>query len=231
MNAPAVSSTLSTRAFQTRSISLASRYGGRTVLAIGAHPDDLELAIGGTLARLARESARVVMAVVSIPTDFDTRAAEAQRAARILGCELRILVDGGCCRIDDMKSYQLVGMLDALVRELQPAALLTHSACEFHRDHVAVHNACLSTQRLKSFDFFHFSPTMTRAVPVSFYPRAYVDVSSTIELKMQAIEAHLSQFGGRGLDSEMYRDLARLNGRMVGVKYAEGIDIGRMLLA
>ena len=226
MNAP-----LAARAFLPRTVSLASRYGGRTVLAIGAHPDDVELAIGGTLARLAREAARVVMAVISIPTDFDTRRDEARQAAAILGCELRILVENGCCRIDDMKSYQLVGMLDALVRELQPAVVLTHSANEFHRDHIAVHNACLSTQRLKSFDFFHFSPTMTRAVPVTFYPRAYVDVTTTIDLKMQAIDAHLSQFGGRGLDSEMYRDLARLNGRMVGVKYAEGLDVSRMLLA
>jgi LmbE family N-acetylglucosaminyl deacetylase len=220
------------KVLQQRSISLASRYGGRTVLAIGAHPDDLELAIGGTLARLVQESVRVVMAVVSIPADFATRRAEAERAAQILGCELRILVDkGACARIDDLKSYQLVGLLDALVRELQPAAVFTHSANEFHRDHVAVHNACLSTQRLKLFDFFQFNPTMTRAVPVSFHPRAYVDVSSTIELKMQAIEAHASQFGSRGLEAEMYRDLARLNGRMVGVKYAEGLDVGRMLLA
>ena len=226
MNAP-----LRAPQYRARSISLASRYGGRTVLAIGAHPDDLELAVGGILARLVREAARVVMAVVSIPGDFTRRFAEARHAAAILGCELRLLVQDGCARVDDIKSYQLVGMLDCLVRELQPAAVLTHSASEFHRDHVAVHNACLSTQRLSLFDFFHFSPTMTRAVPVSFYPRAYVDISATIEAKMQAIEAHTSQFGARGLDSEMYRDLARLNGRMVGVKYAEGLDIGRMLLA
>jgi LmbE family N-acetylglucosaminyl deacetylase len=226
MNAP-----LAAKAFQARTISLASRYGGRTVLAVGAHPDDLELAIGGTLARLARESARVVMAVVSIPADFATREAEASDAAAILGCELRILVDNGCGRADEMRHHELVGMLDALVRELEPAAVLTHSASEFHRDHIAVHNACLSTQRLRTFDLFHFGPTMTRAVPVPFHPRAYIDVSGTIDTKMQAIQAHASQFGARGLEAEMYRDLARLNGRMVGVKYAEGIDIGRMLLA
>jgi len=209
---------------------LAARYAGATVVAIGAHPDDLELAVGGTLARLSRCAARVVMAVVSIPTDFETRLAEAQRAAAILGCELRVLMAQGCARIDDIKSYQLVGMLDGLVRELRPAAVMTHSANEFHRDHVAVHNACYSTQRLRPFDFFHFNPTMCRPVPVSFHPRAYIDVSETIELKMQSIAAHASQFGSRGLDSEMYLDLARLNGRMVGVKYAEGLDVGRMLL-
>jgi LmbE family N-acetylglucosaminyl deacetylase len=68
-------------------------------------------------------------------------------------------------------------------------------------------------------------------VPVSFHPRAYIDVSTTIELKMQAIEAHASQFGERGLDTDMWRDIARVNGRMVGVKYAEGLDVSRMLLA
>jgi LmbE family N-acetylglucosaminyl deacetylase len=208
-----------------------SRYYGQTVLAIGAHPDDLELAIGGTLARMSRDGARVVMAVVSIPADYETRRAEAERAAQILGCELRFLHEGGCKRIDDLKPYQLVGVLDAVVRELQPAVVLTHGANEFHRDHVAVHNACLSTQRLKNFDFFHFNPTMTRAVPVAFHPRAYVDVSDTIDLKMQAIEAHASQFGARGLDTELFRDVARMSGRMAGVKYAEGLDVGRMLLA
>jgi LmbE family N-acetylglucosaminyl deacetylase len=109
--------------------------------------------------------------------------------------------------------------------------VMTHSASEFHRDHVAVHNACVSSQRLKPFDFFHFNPTMCRPVPTPFHPRAYVDVSDTMDLKMKAIEAHASQFGSRGLDTELYRDIARLNGRMVGVKYAEGLDVGRMLLA
>ena len=225
MNAP-----LAPKVLQQRSVSLASRYGGRSVLAIGAHPDDLELAIGGTLARLSRESVHVIMAIVSIPSSFDIRKAEAERAAEILGCELRLMVDQAC-RIDDMKNYQLVGMLDELVREFKPTAVLTHSANEFHRDHVAVHNACFSTQRLQPFDFLHFNPTMTRAVPVSFHPRAYIDVSTTIELKMQAIEAHASQFGERGLDTDMWRDIARVNGRMVGVKYAEGLDVSRMLLA
>src|SRR5262245_8056931 len=107
--------------------SLSSRYAGRTVLAIGAHPDDLELAVGGTLARLSRGGARVVMAIVSIPGDYAMRRAEAEEAAAILGCELRILVDGGQIkRIEEMKSFELVKVLDDAVRDLQPAAVLTH---------------------------------------------------------------------------------------------------------
>jgi N-acetylglucosamine malate deacetylase 1 len=209
---------------------LASRYADRTVLAVGAHPDDMELGAGGTLAQLSRAGARVVMAVVSIPADFETRRAEAHNAARILGAELRILMDGRPRRVEDVKHYELVGMLDSLVRELRPAAVLTHGGCDFHRDHVTVYSATLPSQRLQYFDFFSYSPTMCRPVPVSFHPRLYVDITESIEIKMEAIAAHASQFGCRGLGLELYRDTARLNGHMVAVEYAEGFDVGRMLL-
>ena len=205
------------------------RYAGKTVLAIGAHPDDLELAVGGTLARLKQGGARVVMAVVSIPGDHQTRRAEAERAAAILGCELRVLLDASR-RIEDVKTYELVAKLDEQIKELKPAAVLTHGASEFHKDHVLVHDASLSTQRLAHFDFFHYHPNFCRPVPMPFHPRAYVDVSDTIEAKMAAISAHESQFARRGIPVDIYRDIARMNGRMIGVQYAEGLDVGRMLL-
>jgi LmbE family N-acetylglucosaminyl deacetylase len=68
-------------------------------------------------------------------------------------------------------------------------------------------------------------------VPVQFHPKIYVDVSETIDAKMHAITAHASQFGGRGLDTEMYREFAHVQGRMIGVPYAEGLDVVRMVLA
>ena len=206
-------------------------YAGRTVLAIGAHPDDLEVAVGGTLARLRRAGARVVLAVVSIPGDYATRRREAERGAEILGGELRVLLDTPGKRIEDFKGYELVALLDREVKELAPAAVLSHGAAEIHRDHLMVHEAAVASQRLRYFDFFTFQPCFCRPVPVSFSPRAYVDVTATIDTKMRAIEAHASQFGCRGIDTGIYREMARFNGRMVGVAYAEGLEIGRMLLA
>ena len=47
----------------------------------------------------------------------------------------------------------------------------------------------------------------------------------------QAIDVHESQFACRGISTAMYRDIAQLQGRMVGVPYAEGLDVGRMVLA
>jgi N-acetylglucosamine malate deacetylase 1 len=216
------------QAMQRSAHSFAARYSGRTVIALGAHPDDNELGIGGTLAALSLGGARVVMVVCSVPGDSATRVAEAKAAAAILGCELRILMDGGC-RIEDVKNYQLVGMLDALVREYSPAALLTHGPSDFHRDHVAVYHAAVSTQRLAGFDFYTYVPTMCRPVPVPFQPRAYIDISHTLGRKIQAIAAHRSQFDQRGVNFELYRDIARVTGRLCGVEYAEGLDISRMI--
>lgn len=211
--------------------SLASRYAGKTVLAVGAHPDDLEIGLGGTLAKLRREGARVVMAVVSIPKDFEVRYEEAKRGAEILGCEMKLLMGEGARRIEDVKTCDLVQMLDGAIREYEPAAVFTHSSSDFHNDHLLVHQACLPTQRLAYFDFFSYHPTNCRPVPVQFHPRMYVDITDTIDAKMHAITAHASQFGGRGLDTEMYREFAHVQGRMVGVPYAEGLDVMRMLLA
>jgi LmbE family N-acetylglucosaminyl deacetylase len=216
------------QAMQRSAYSFAARYSGRTVIALGAHPDDNELGIGGTLAALSLGGARVVMVVCSVPGDSATRVAEAKTAAAILGCELRILMDDGC-RIEDVKNYQLVGMLDALVREYSPAALLTHGPSDFHRDHVAVYHAAVSTQRLAGFDFYTYVPTMCRPVPVPFQPRAYIDISHTLGRKIQAIAAHRSQFDQRGVNFELYRDIARVTGRLCGVEYAEGLDISRMI--
>ena len=209
---------------------LAERYAGRTVLAVGAHADDIELAVGGTMARLRRAGARTVMLVVSLPGEHKVRRREAEKAAKILGCELRVVMDDAR-RVEDLKSYELVSLIDRHVRELEPAAMLTHGPSEFHRDHVLVHQACVSSQRLAFFDFFTYQPNFCRPVPVAFHPRAYVDITDTIDTKMRAIEAHESQFKCRGLATDLYRDIARMNGRMVGVQYAEGLDVARMLLA
>lgn len=206
------------------------RYAGRTVLAVGAHPDDVELGMGGTLARLRRAGARVVLVVVSVPGEHAVRRREAERAAEILGAELRVLIDAPGKRIEDLRNYELVALMDLQVKELAPAALICHGRTELHRDHVMVHDACAATQRLRYFDFFTYQPSFCRPVATCFQPRLYVDISETINTKMRAIDAHASQFASRGIDTEIYRDLARLAGRLVGVQYAEGLDVGRLLL-
>jgi LmbE family N-acetylglucosaminyl deacetylase len=207
-----------------------THYAGRTVLAIGAHPDDVELAVGGIAARWSRAGSRVVIAVVTVPGDYARRRREAERAADILGCELRVLAEGGQ-RIEDLEPHDLVRLLDEQVRELSPAVVLVHGGSDTHRDHVLVHDAAVACQRLRHFDCFSYHPNFCRPVPVTFEPRVYVDISSTIEMKMAAIDAHESQFGGRGITTDIFREIAQLTGRYIGVPYAEGLEINRMRIS
>lgn len=205
-----------------------AKYTGKTVLAVGAHPDDLELGIGGTLARLSRGGARVVMVVVSIPSNLRSRRREAETAAEILGCEVRFLTPNRCSRVEDLKTHQLVGKIDALVKEFKPEAMFTHCLANLHLDHKLAYDACMASQRLRYFDLFCYCPTTCHNVSIAFSPQAYIDISQTIEEKMRAISVHSSQFDERGLKTERYREASNQAGRLVGVDYAEGVQIVRM---
>lgn len=215
---------------QGRGTDSLAHYAGKTVLAVGAHPDDLELGVGGTLARLSRSGARVVMAVLSIPNNLKTRRDEARRAAKILGCEVRLLTADRCCRVEDLKTHELVGMIDGLVKELAPAAMFSHCLANLHKDHKLANEACMASQRLRYFDIFCYSPTSCHAVNIAFQPHVYIDISETIDAKMAAIRTHSTQFDRRGLKTEHYRQASGLTGGVIGVDYAEGLEVVRMRL-
>jgi len=209
---------------------LPSRYSGQTVLAIGAHPDDIELGVGGTIASLRRQGAHVVMAVGCIPSHYKKRKAEAKRAAEILGAELRILFDRTCCRIEDRKTYEVVRIIDELIEEYKPVAMFSHGSADFHKDHQMIYNACHASQRLGFMDFFCYYPTSCRPAPVRFSAQAYVNVTDTIDVKMQSIRAHVSQFAGRDMPIDFIQDVARENGRLSGLPYAEALEVVRFAL-
>lgn len=207
-----------------------SKYSGKTVVGFGAHPDNLELGVGGTLARLSRAGARVVMAVVSIPNDLKSRRKEAMAAAKIIGAEVRFLSPNRCCRVEDTKNHQLVGMTDRLIKELLPTAVFTHSQSDIHIDHKLVHEACMASQRLRYFDLFCYPPTNSHMVQVPYHPHAYIDISDTIDIKMKAIKTHSSQFERRGLSADHYREISREMGQLIGVNYAETLEVVRIKL-
>src|SRR5437879_565397 len=86
---------------------LLAKYRGRKVLVFGAHPDDIELGAGGTVARLSSEGADVTMAIVCTPNNLESRNAEAVKAAEILGAEIEFMFPAKSMRVEDIKSYEL----------------------------------------------------------------------------------------------------------------------------
>src|SRR5688572_19666066 len=196
------------------------------VLAFGAHPDDLEVGAGGLLARLSQEGAEVMMAVVSIPANVEQRRKEANAGADVIDADLRILFDEKPCRVEDIAMHELVRRMDQVVGDWRPDLVITHSAYDLHWDHGLVNRATVSALRRTPCDLLAFlsSPEMnaqSRAIG-----QCFADITSTMELKLQAIRAHESQVPK--LDLESSRDLARAMGRISGYEYAEAYEALRV---
>lgn len=206
------------------------RYSGQTVVAIGAHPDDVEVGMGGTVARMVAEGVHVLVVAICVPNHFARRVAEARRANELLGSRFLLVRDRGCCRVEDLKTYELVAELDRLVIEYRPLALFAHGGADLHKDHRLVFEAFQATLRLGGADAFCYQPCSCRPGQVSFTPQAFVDIGSTLDRKIAAIAAHASQFEERGIMPDFYRDLARFYGRQAGYEYAEGLEVLRLKL-
>ena len=196
------------------------------VLAFGAHPDDLEVGAGGLLARLAEEGAKVTMAVVSIPSHTEQRRAEARAGAKIIGAELFILFDEKPCRVEDIPMHELVRRFDHIVGDVQPDLVITHSAVDLHWDHSLVNRATVSALRRTPCDLLAFLSSPEMNAQARAVGQCFADITDTIDAKIQAISAHVSQVPK--LDLESSRDLARAMGRISGYKYAEAYEALRV---
>ena len=199
--------------------------GGR-VLAFGAHPDDLEVGAGGLLARLSGEGADVTMVIVSIPGMTEQRKAEAQAAAELIDANLFVLYEDKPCRVEDIAMHELVRRMDQVIGDVRPDLVITHSANDLHWDHGLVNRATVSALRRTPCDLLAFlsSPEMnaqSRAIG-----QCFADITTTIDTKIAAIKAHVSQVPK--LDLESSRDLARAMGRISGYQYAEAYEALRV---
>lgn len=197
---------------------------GGTVLAFGAHPDDLEVGAGGLLARLAHQGADVTLAVVTVPNLVERRIEEARAAAKIIGGELLILHEGK--RVEDIPMHELVRRFDQIIGDVRPDLVITHSAHDLHWDHGLVNRATVSALRRTPCDLLAYMSSPEMNAQVRSLGECFADISTTIEIKVAAIAAHVSQLPG--LDLESSRDLARANGRLSGYRYAEAYEVLRM---
>jgi LmbE family N-acetylglucosaminyl deacetylase len=195
------------------------------VVAFGAHPDDIEVGAGGTVARLARAGGQVTMVVVCVPAQVEERLAEAVKGADILGATSRVLFSQQS-RVEDIPMHELVRSMDEVVRELQPDLVLVHSASDLHWDHGLVNRAAISALRRTPSNLLAFTSSYELNAQSRAMGQCFVDVTQTIGSKMAAISAHVTQL--TKLDLEGARDLARAMGRISGFAYAEVFEVLRM---
>lgn len=190
--------------------------GARSVLAFGAHPDDLEAGAGGLLAKLVGAGAQVTMVVTSIPNRFSERISEAREGAAAIGAELVLLRGDGASRVEDYAMWQLVETYDAIVDRVKPDLVIAHGPEDTHWDHYLVHRAVVSALRRQRANLIGYS---AGSAPAATMGTCFADISAHIDAKLAALGKHATQFSAAKL--EAMRDRARGNGVLCGVRYAE----------
>jgi LmbE family N-acetylglucosaminyl deacetylase len=195
------------------------------VLAVGAHPDDIELGAGGLLLRLKEEGAKVYGLVLSRgemgTPDKDRRVDEARAGARVLGLDGLWILDFPDTRLRDCIP-DMRDAVEARLAELAIDLVITHSFREIHGDHVAVFEAAKEAARRCSLMCFE-----TVSTPPEFVPNYFADVTAFFDDKLKAVAAHRSQGDKAYMDPELVRGRAAHRGLQVNVPYAEAFWVYR----
>jgi bacillithiol biosynthesis deacetylase BshB1 len=223
------------------------------ILAIGAHPDDVELGCGATLAKEVANGKKIgildlTRGELGTRGTAKTRDKESEEAAKILGVAFRNNMDFADGFFTNDKTHQME--LIKLIRKSQPEIVICNAIDDRHIDHAKgsklASDACFLSGLIK-IETEYEGKTQTHWRPKHVYhyiqwnnlkPDIVVDVSNYINQKLEAVLAYKTQFydpesnapetpisSKNFTDSIIYR--ARDLGRLVGVEYGEGFTVER----
>jgi LmbE family N-acetylglucosaminyl deacetylase len=200
----------------------------RRVLAVGAHPDDIEVAAGAALAKMRDEGCEIYGLVLTggeMGGHGEVRPLEALRGGAFLGLyETRVE-----CFADTRLQAQTMEVADAIERlilEAKPDLILTHSVHDLHQDHRAVYEATLRAARNTPATILCYeSPSVTE----DFHPSYFVEVCQYANVKLEAIREHWDQRTKPYMRAEVVRGKLAFRGAQAKVDYAEGFEVVRML--
>ncbi len=200
------------------------RKGSEVVLAVGAHPDDVEIGIGGVLLRHVAQGHDVTVLTLTdgeFGGSASARLAESQRAADLMSARL-IHADLQDTSISE--GGATIATIRQAVEEIKPSTVYTHTLNDVHQDHRNVHRATLVAARRTPKVFCYQSPSSS----VDFHPTRFVAIDEYLERKIEVIQAYTSQVKIRDyLDEELLRSTARYWARYSQARYVEPLEVIR----
>jgi LmbE family N-acetylglucosaminyl deacetylase/tetratricopeptide (TPR) repeat protein len=194
-------------------------FAGQVVLAIGAHPDDIELGCAGFILKLKASGAQVhglTLTRGERGTDRpEARPQESAQAARFMELDSLTVLDlpdaGLQDRVGDVKAA-----IEERVKALRPSIVLTHSDVDVHGDHRAVHAASREAARGVSTVLCYEDVSTTE----HFQPNLFVDISHYLDDHVRACALHASQAHRAYMDLQVIRGRAAHRGLQSGTRYA-----------
>lgn len=224
----------------------------RSILVVAAHPDDEVLGCGGTIAKYADYGAIIHVAFLADgvfsrksnteaqPDELVARRVAAKNARDILGVKSITFGEYPDNRMDTVALLEITKVVEGLIAEHRPDTVFTHHAGDVNIDHRRTHEAVVTACRpqighpVKTLLCFEVPSSTEWQLPGSapaFTPNWYVDISTTLERKLTALESYAAELRAwpHPRSRQGIEHLAHWRGATVGVDAAEAFILGRQL--
>ena len=226
-----------------------------SILIVAAHPDDEVLGCGGAIAAHVSkgDSVNVLIMAEGITSRDDARKIElrdnelenladsAKKANDILGVQSLTLLGYPDNRMDSIDRLDVIKSIEQYIDKFKPSVAYTHSGTDLNVDHRVINDAVMAACRplpnntVNQILFFEVaSSTGWNGMEgnLTFSPNWYVDISDTLEKKIEALDAYSSEMRdwphARSLDA--LKNLAKWRGASVGIDAAEAFYLARNII-
>ncbi len=199
------------------------------ILAIGAHPDDIEFGCGGTLLRYAQKGAKIYLSLLTsgeIGAGARVRTCEQEKAARLL--KAKKIFWAGFKDTEVPRDRSVITAIEKVIDVVRPDTVFFNYVTDIHQDHRALAHAALSATRYIKEVLFYEVPTTQ-----NFEPDIFVDISKVMDRKLKLLKTHCSQIHRTRVQNlsilESAKSCAIFRGYQGRVKFAEGFKALRIL--
>lgn len=202
-------------------------FSNMVILAVGAHPDDIELGCGGFIMK-AKDSGAAVYGLIMTrgekgALEDDKRKGEFRQAARFMELDGFWMNELPDTKLQDFIT-QMKDTIEEKIKEVGANTVLTHTPLDIHTDHQAVFEATKVAARKISIICYEDVSTSRE-----FVPNYFVDITGYIEDKMRLIAFHSTQEAKAYMDPEVVKGRAAHRGIQSGVQYAEAFRTHKLL--
>jgi LmbE family N-acetylglucosaminyl deacetylase len=200
------------------------------ILALGAHPDDIEFGCAGTLAKYANNGHSIYLMVMTKGErggDGEERTKE-QRAAREIILAKKIIW-GGFLDTFPPPQKDMIDVIEKAIYEVEPNMIFVNFLDDTHQDHRELARALKSAARnVRNVIYYEVPSTQ------NFTPTVFVDIEKFLDIKKQALMAHRSQMMKTNIEGlsilEISRSLANFRGIQARIRFAEGFFPERLMI-